>query len=100
MDAVAEIKKLCEEYEVATIVIGLPKSLSGDEGPSAHMAREFGAEVSEATGCEVVFLDERFTTVQAESALLESGMRRRQRRETVDKVAAAVLLQSYLDSRE
>ncbi len=99
VDAVAEIDRLCVEYEVETVVIGLPRSLSGEEGPSAAKARELGAELAEATGCDIEFFDERFTTVQAESALLEGGMRRRKRRETVDKVAAAMMLQGYLDSQ-
>lgn len=98
-DAVAAIRDLCVEYEVTTVVVGLPTSLSGEEGPSAVKARELGAAVGDATGCDITFFDERFTTVQAESALIEGGMRRRQRRETVDKVAAAVMLQGYLDSR-
>ena len=97
-DAVAEIKRICDEYEVATVVVGLPRSLSGDEGESAAKARELGAAVGAATECSVEFADERFTTVQAESALLEAGMKRRQRRETVDMVAAAVMLQGYLDA--
>ena len=99
VDAVAAIKALCAEYEVETVVIGLPRTLSGAEGPSAVMARELGAAVGDATGCDIQFFDERFTTVQAESALLESGMRRRKRREKIDKVAAAMMLQGFLDSR-
>ncbi len=94
-----EIHAICVEYAVETIVIGLPTSLSGVEGSAAERARVLGDEVAGATGCEVVFFDERFTTVQAEAALLEGGMRRRERRETVDKVAAAVMLQGYLDGR-
>ena len=99
VDAVAAIKALCIEYEVETVVVGLPRTLSGEEGPSAAMARELGAAVGDATGCDIEFFDERFTTVQAESALLEGGMRRRKRRETVDKIAAAMMLQGFLDSR-
>ena len=99
VDAVAAIKALCAEYEVETVVIGLPRTLSGAEGPSAVMARELGAAVGDATGCDIQFFDERFTTVQAESALLESGMRRRKRREKIDKGAAAMMLQGFLDSR-
>jgi putative Holliday junction resolvase len=99
VDAIAAIKKLCMEYEVETVVVGLPRSLSGKEGPSAAKARELGAAVGAATGLDIEFVDERFTTVQAEAALLEGGMRRRQRRETIDKVAAAVMLQGYLDAR-
>jgi len=89
---------MCVEYEVARVVVGLPVSLSGVEGAAAEKARSLAAQVEEATGCEIVFFDERFTTVQAEAALLEGGVRRRRRRETVDKVAAAVMLQGYLDS--
>ncbi|MCP3996447.1 MAG: Holliday junction resolvase RuvX [bacterium] len=98
VDAVAQIKQLCAEYEVAAVVVGLPRSLSGEEGEAAVKARELGAAVGEATGCKIEFFDERFTTVQAESALIEGGMRRKKRRETIDKVAAAVMLQGYLDS--
>ena len=98
-DAIARISDLCAEHEVGTIVVGLPVSLSGEEGEAAAKARLFADQVGKATGCEMVFYDERFTTVQAEAALLESGMRRRQRRERVDKVAAAMLLQGFLDSR-
>lgn len=94
-----EIRAICAEYAVETIVIGLPTSLSGAEGSAAERARVLGNEVAGETGCEVVFFDERFTTVQAEAALLEGGMKRRKRRETVDKVAAAVMLQGYLDGQ-
>lgn len=98
-DAVAVIKGVCEEYDVETVVIGLPRSLSGGEGPAVAKAKELAAAVGHATGCAIEFCDERFTTVQAESALIEGGVRRRQRREMIDKVAAAVMLQGYLDSR-
>lgn len=97
-DTLQRIRDICAEYEVATIVIGLPVSLSGEEGSAAERARSLGAQVAEATDCKIVFFDERFTTVQAESALIEGGMRRRRRRETIDKVAAAMMLQGYLDS--
>lgn len=97
-DVLADIRAICAEYEVATIVIGLPLSLSGEEGSAAEKARSFGTQVEEATDCQIVFFDERFTTVQAESALLEGGVRRRKRRETIDKVAAAMMLQGYLDT--
>lgn len=98
-DAIADIRDICLEYEVTTVVVGLPVSLSGVEGSAAEKARAFAARVAEATGCEIVFFDERFTTVQAETALIEGGVRRRKRRGTIDKVAAAVMLQGYLDSR-
>jgi len=98
-DVLADIRDICSEYEVTTVVVGLPVSLSGAEGSAAERARAFAARVADATECEIVFFDERFTTVKAESALLEGGVRRRKRRDTIDKVAAAVMLQDYLDSR-
>ena len=101
-DLTKRLRELCTEYDVGTIVVGLPVSLSGDEGTAAAKARRFGAKVKTITGCDVVFADERFTTVQAERALVDDGMRRDRRRETKDKVAAALMLQGYLDrtSRE
>ena len=77
--------------------MGLPTGLSGDEGTSADQARALGAELAEATGVAVEYFDERFTSRMAEAALLESGMKRRDRKENVDKVAAAIFLQDYLD---
>ncbi len=98
-DVLEAIRGICTEYEVTTIVVGLPTSLSGEEGAAAEKARFFGNQIGEATGYEIVFFDERFTTVQAESALLEGGVSRRRRREKIDMVAAAVMLQGYLDRR-
>ena len=98
--AVDEIARLAQEHDVGTIVIGLPTGLSGVEGATAADARNFGDELASSTGIEVVYHDERFTSRMAESALLESGMKRQERRETVDKVAAAIILQDYLDSQK
>ena len=89
---------LVSEYEPTEIVVGLPVGLAGHEGPAAERARAFADRVSELTGMDVVVVDERFTTATAESALLEGGVKRRDRRRTVDKVAAAVILRHYLDS--
>jgi putative pre-16S rRNA nuclease len=90
---------VAQEWELAKIVIGLPTGLGGSEGNSALAARELGEELSAATGLPVIFHDERFTSRMAESSLLESGMKRRDRREKVDKVAAAIILQDYLDQQ-
>ncbi len=87
------------EFGVEKLVVGLPTSLSGAEGQSAEGARALGAELENALGLEVVYIDERFTSRMAEGALLESGMKRRERRRKVDKVAAAIILQGYLDSQ-
>jgi putative Holliday junction resolvase len=96
-DVTTRLRKICEEYEIGAIVVGLPMSLSGDEGPAALAARELGAAVATSTGHDVVYWDERFTTRTAEAALIESGMRRKDRRDHRDKVAAAVMLQGFLD---
>lgn len=93
------LRALCADHEVTAIVVGLPVSLSGAEGAAAGAARDFGARVAVTTGRDVVFVDERYSTVVAEDALIATGMRRERRREVKDKVAAAILLQSYLDGR-
>lgn len=97
VDVVAQVMNLVKEMDVGTIVVGLPTGLSGDEGMSAVEARKLADELGSATGIEVVLLDERYTSRMAESSLLQSGMKRRERREKVDQVAAALILQDYLD---
>jgi putative holliday junction resolvase len=96
-NAVERIKELVSEYEVDLLVVGVPNPLSGGESASSRLARDFAVELEEETGLEVVLADERFTSRMAEQALLDSGMRRRQRREKIDKVAAAIILQAFLD---
>jgi putative Holliday junction resolvase len=96
-DVVARVAELCREHDVTTVIIGLPVGLAGTEGVAAERARELGRQVTASIGHDVVYWDERFTTVTAEASLLEAGMRRDQRRERRDMVAAAVILQSYLD---
>lgn len=94
------LRKLVDEYEVTRVVVGLPTGLSGTEGDSAHGARELANKISELLDVDVVLVDERFTSRMAEGVLLESGMKRRDRKETVDKVAAAIILQTYLDTMQ
>lgn len=94
-----EIDALLEEYQPTVIVVGLPVSLSGGEGPAAERARVFGAELERRSGRSIRWVDERFTTRTAEEALIEGGVRRRERKQSVDKVAAAVILQHYLTSQ-
>ena len=95
--ALEEITRLAQIHDVGTIVVGLPTSLGGGEGTSAADARSLGNQLADVTEAEIVYLDERFTSRMAESALLESGMKRRDRRTTIDKVAAAIILQDYLN---
>ena len=96
----AAILATAREAEVTAIVVGLPLSLSGKEGPAARATRHEVEELRRAAGAsvDVVVHDERLTTVTAEAALREARMRRESRRRVVDKVAAAVMLQSWLES--
>jgi putative holliday junction resolvase len=93
------IVEAAREYDVTTVVIGLPRALSGREGRPAQHAREVARLVEELAGMDVELWDERFTTVEAERALIDGGTRRRERRTVVDRVAATLLLQTYLDAR-
>ncbi len=96
-DLMADISQLVESLDVERIVVGLPVSLDGTEGASARLARDLAGRITEATGVEVSLIDERFSTVTAERAMIEAGARRSERRAARDRVAAAVFLQAYLD---
>lgn len=96
-DPMDVIRQLVEERQVEEIVVGLPVGLSGREGPAAAAARAFAGEVADATGLPVELVDERFTTRTAEQAMLEGGVRRHTRRDERDKVAASIILRSYLE---
>jgi putative Holliday junction resolvase len=98
-DPLEAITVLCGDLGVDVIVIGLPLRLDGSEGPAAQRSRDLGTALSDRSGIEVAYHDERFTTVTAEDALIEGGMRRKQRKTKRDQVAAAVMLQGYLDAR-
>jgi len=90
------IKELCDIYETDEVLSGLPLNMDGSEGFQAGKVREFCRQL-EKYGLKVRFQDERLTTVTAEDALLEDGMTRSERKKNVDKVAAAVILQQWLD---
>ena len=98
-DVAGAIATIAKEQDVERIVVGLPLSLSGYEGPSATGARDLANRIAEATGLPVDLSDERFTSATAERALLEGNVRRRKRKQVIDQVAAAVILQHYLDGR-
>lgn len=95
-----ELSRLAQENEVAELVVGLPKRLGGEEGPAAEQARELARKVEAHLGLPVHMVDERLTTSAAAKALDELEIGERRRRKIVDKVAATLLLQSYLDGRE
>jgi len=92
-----EVARLAGDLGAERIVVGLPVSLNGSEGPAAAAARRFAAEVAEATGLPVDLVDERFTSVTAERVLVQAGLSGRRRRAVRDRLAAAVMLQAYLD---
>jgi putative Holliday junction resolvase len=94
----AYFRAVIAEERVTALVVGLPVHLNGSEGQKATAARAFGAWLTEATGLPTTFWDERFTTVEAESALWAAGLTHKQRKTRRDKVAAQILLQAYLDA--
>ena len=94
----ARIESLAAEYGVEKFVLGLPKHMNNDIGERAEKAIEFGEMLQRRTGLEVVMWDERLTTVEAERTLIESGVRRENRKQYIDQIAAVFILQSYLDS--
>jgi putative Holliday junction resolvase len=89
---------LTETEEIGAIVVGLPVHCDGREGQKAAEARVFGAWLAETTGLPVRFWDERFSTVEAESALWQAGLPHKKRKARRDRVAAQIILQSHLDA--
>ncbi len=96
---IAEIKTLVQENQVGEIVVGLPKNMDGSEGPRAELCREFAARLREATGVPVQHWDERRTTVEAHNILSAHNYHGQKRKNTVDAVAAALILEGYLAFR-
>ena len=96
----ARIEELIVQYQVSGIVLGYPKNMNNTIGERAQKTLEFGETLKRRTGLPVVMWDERLTTVAANRALIESGVRREKRKEYVDMIAAVYILQGYLDSCE
>ena len=94
----ARIEELIAEYEVEKIVLGLPKNMNTTVGERAEKALEFGEMLKKRTGLEVIMWDERLTTVEADRTLIEAGVRRENRKQYLDGIAAVFILQGYLDS--
>lgn len=93
----AALRELVEEYQVQSFVLGMPRRTDGRYGPEAEKVYSFGSELERRFSLPVEYWDERFSTVQAERILLEGDVSRAKRRQVIDKVAAAVILQAYLD---
>lgn len=94
----ARIEELVKEYEVEKIVLGFPKNMNNTIGERAEKSLEFQAMLERRIGIPVIMWDERLTTVEAERTLMESNVRRENRKKYVDKIAAVFILQGYLDS--
>ena len=95
----ARIEELILEYEVGEIVLGCPKNMNGTEGVRVELTEEFKDKLERRTGLPVILWDERLTTVAADRTMMEAGIRRENRKEYVDKIAATLILQGYLDRR-
>lgn len=94
----ARIETLVQEYEVEKIVLGFPKNMNNTIGERAQKSLEFKEKLERRIGIPVIMWDERLTTVEAERTLMESNVRREERKKYVDKIAAVFILQGYLDS--
>ena len=94
--AVADIVRLAQENDVGKIVVGLPKNMDGSEGPRAQLCREFAEILRQATGLQVDLWDERRTTVEAHNILSQHNYHGNKRKNTVDAVAASLILEGYL----
>ena len=97
--AIGDIVRLAKENSVGEIVVGLPRNMDGTEGVRAELCREFAQLLKHATGLPVVMWDERRTTVEAHNILSQHNYHGKKRKDTVDAVAASLILEGYLNSR-
>lgn len=98
--AIADIVRLAKENQVGEIVVGLPRNMDGTEGPRAELCREFAQKLGQATGLPVSMWDERRTTVEAHNILSQHNYHGKKRKDTVDAVAASLILEGYLAFRK
>lgn len=96
-DFLTRLKEILREKEASLILVGMPRNMDGSYGPAALKVQEFVAALKDAVTVPIKTWDERLTTVQAQKFLIQGHVRREKRKEKVDKTAAAILLQSYLD---
>ena len=96
---ITQIKEMVEKMDVGEIVVGLPKNMNGTEGPRAELCREFARLLEEATGLPIKLWDERRTTVEAHNILSQHNYHGKKRKDTVDAVAASLILEGYLGFR-
>ncbi len=97
-EIIADILNLADQHGAVRIVIGMPTSLSGEAGPAAQKAAQFARALAAETDLQVITWDERLTTALAEKTMVAADVKRRERRQKIDKVAATLILQNYLDA--
>ncbi|MDY5983701.1 MAG: Holliday junction resolvase RuvX [Anaeroplasma sp.] len=90
---------ICKKEKVSIVVLGLPKHMNGDEGVRAQISFDFKAEIEKRSDIKVVLMDERLTTVIVDKAMISANVRRKDRHEKKDEMAAVVILQNYLDKK-
>lgn len=97
---IAYFVEYAKREDADAFVLGFPLNMDGTEGPRVEVTRAFGDALKEASGLDVVYVDERLTTVSAERMLIEADVRREKRKTVIDKVAATIILQSYLEKQK
>ena len=96
---IPQLAEYIRRYEIQTIVVGLPKNMDGTIGARGRFCLGFGQKLQAELSVDIVFWDERLTTVAAHKYLIEADMSRKKRKKVVDKIASVLILQSYLDSK-
>jgi putative holliday junction resolvase len=94
-----QLGKIINEYQVEKVVVGLPKNMNGTIGPRGEASQKFAKELEERFGISAILWDERLTTMAAERVLIEADVSRKKRKKVIDKMAAVMILQGYLDSK-
>lgn len=92
------LDQLIKEYQVEKVIVGLPKNMNGTIGPRGELCKEFGRSLQERTGIPIQMWDERLSTVAAERILISADVSRKKRKQVIDKMAAVIILQGFLDS--
>ena len=96
---ILELEKIIKEYDINCLVLGFPKNMNGTIGPQAEYCLKFKGMLEETTNLEVIMIDERLTSRQADVIMLSADMSRNKRKKNVDKLAATIILQTYLDQK-
>lgn len=96
--AIRRIKQIADEYNVKKIVVGLPVNMDGSDGKSAKMSEKFAGKIKKETEIDICFWDERLSTKEAENIMISADVSRKKRKGVIDKLAAQIILQGYLDS--